>query len=549
MSNNVCRVFISYARVDATIVHRDIIHPLEQANVDVFIDTSTAIGERYPARFLKEIRECDGLVFAISPQSCASPACQGELAYARKRKIPILPIIIAPTSEEAIPRWLTDEINYERREAETEDEVERQRERDRRVARLVSAVATLPRNTRRKRVWQWYGLPLAVLSGMIAVIVLVVIALWAIQVRALPQAIQFNGRNSSIPLDVIEIAPDGVGGVYYTSDVSRSNRAISDLYHLSADQIATPQSDDSGSLIVLWPPDSGLESSIRDMVVDCHGTLWILFSNPDGPTEAAGLGRWTSDGGLQMITDGVAPEDLLIFQYGIALAARCKDGAAGTVDLYIAGYNQVSTNARSTTIRTLHIDPNGTYHLPVPADDDLHYRFDTNFTYCGSRAVPPEIRALVLNAERDLLYVVDYQQGVIEFALSEPYKMAECQTFNGPQYTSLGEVSPMAVVTDGNATIIATSAGLFSFAGNQLFSSGLASQPAHLALGDRFLWSSNPCGVDCPERLLTHNRLWFNEQQPILLASSVTIAELVWDPVGRRTWVATSEGLFAYQDG
>ncbi|SHN75698.1 toll/interleukin-1 receptor domain-containing protein [Cryptosporangium aurantiacum] len=85
------RVFISYAREDRSGVD-EMASDLRHAKMDVWYDARLAGGDPWWTEILRNIRECDTFVFALSEWSMASEACRREYGYARDLRRRVLPV-------------------------------------------------------------------------------------------------------------------------------------------------------------------------------------------------------------------------------------------------------------------------------------------------------------------------------------------------------------------------------------------------------------------------------------------------------------------------
>ena len=87
------RVFISYARHDASDFAEYLVVALELAGFDAFLDRhDIAGGEDWAARLEDLIRQSDTVVFIISPASVASTNCDREVKCTialGKRLVPV----------------------------------------------------------------------------------------------------------------------------------------------------------------------------------------------------------------------------------------------------------------------------------------------------------------------------------------------------------------------------------------------------------------------------------------------------------------------------
>lgn len=89
------KVFISYSRRDQEAVEQ-LVEDLRQVGIDVWHDQALSGGQKWWDNILSQIRECDVFIFALSPASENSEACNRELDYVVKLGRPILPVLVAP---------------------------------------------------------------------------------------------------------------------------------------------------------------------------------------------------------------------------------------------------------------------------------------------------------------------------------------------------------------------------------------------------------------------------------------------------------------------
>jgi TIR domain/SIR2-like domain len=113
-------IFLSYARRDATAVgalHGD----LDRAKQAAWYDRDLEGGERWWDAILGQIRQCDLLVFVLSPDSIRSRACRMELAYAVALQRPILPVMVRDVQVELAPDpiGVTHIVDYRERTSES----------------------------------------------------------------------------------------------------------------------------------------------------------------------------------------------------------------------------------------------------------------------------------------------------------------------------------------------------------------------------------------------------------------------------------------------
>jgi hypothetical protein len=88
-------VFISHSNRDEEAV-RVLIADLERGHQTVWLDQALHGGDTWWQTILKQIRDADVFVFALSNNSQRSKPCRAELDYARALGIPVLPVQIGP---------------------------------------------------------------------------------------------------------------------------------------------------------------------------------------------------------------------------------------------------------------------------------------------------------------------------------------------------------------------------------------------------------------------------------------------------------------------
>lgn len=99
-------IFISYSRHDAEIVN-EIIEDCRSLGHDVWYDKELSGGQSWWNQILKNIRECELVLFVVSKKSNNSTACKREYTYAFELNKRILPIIIDEVSSNLLPPELT----------------------------------------------------------------------------------------------------------------------------------------------------------------------------------------------------------------------------------------------------------------------------------------------------------------------------------------------------------------------------------------------------------------------------------------------------------
>jgi hypothetical protein len=113
-------IFISYARKDRTTAET-LRHDLERARSSVWLDDELTGGQAWWETILGQIRSCELFVFALSPDSLRSKACQAELRYALELKRPLLPVMVRTVSVQLAPAAIADTqiIDYTERTADS----------------------------------------------------------------------------------------------------------------------------------------------------------------------------------------------------------------------------------------------------------------------------------------------------------------------------------------------------------------------------------------------------------------------------------------------
>jgi TIR domain/Protein of unknown function (DUF2510) len=113
-------IFISYARKDRTTAEA-LRHDLERARSSVWLDDELTGGQAWWETILGQIRSCELFVFALSPDSLRSKACQAELRYALDLKRPLLPVMVRAVSIQLAPAAIADTqiIDYTERTADS----------------------------------------------------------------------------------------------------------------------------------------------------------------------------------------------------------------------------------------------------------------------------------------------------------------------------------------------------------------------------------------------------------------------------------------------
>lgn len=99
-------LFISYSRRDLEVVE-DIINDCRSLGHNVWYDKELSGGQSWWNQILKNIRECDLVLFMVSEKSNNSTACKREYTYASQLHKRILPVIVDEVSTNLLPPELT----------------------------------------------------------------------------------------------------------------------------------------------------------------------------------------------------------------------------------------------------------------------------------------------------------------------------------------------------------------------------------------------------------------------------------------------------------
>ena len=89
------KLFVSYSSKDREPV-RALVQDLERARHTVWLDQELRGGDPWWQDILRQIRDCDVFLFAVSSNSLGSKPCRAELGYAQALGIPVLPVQIGP---------------------------------------------------------------------------------------------------------------------------------------------------------------------------------------------------------------------------------------------------------------------------------------------------------------------------------------------------------------------------------------------------------------------------------------------------------------------
>ena len=94
-------VFISYDRESQPLVIT-LANDIKELEYPVWFDNQLSGGQSWWDKILESIRNCDGFVFTLSPQSVESAACKLELEYAQALGKSIIPVLIADGVKESL---------------------------------------------------------------------------------------------------------------------------------------------------------------------------------------------------------------------------------------------------------------------------------------------------------------------------------------------------------------------------------------------------------------------------------------------------------------
>jgi serine/threonine protein kinase len=108
-SRRVWRIFISYSRFQLQAVEA-LAADLESAGHDVWLDRELKQtgGQRWWRQILKQIRECDVFLYALSTESIKSIPCNSEWHYALALNKHVVPIQVADVDIKQMPRELVE---------------------------------------------------------------------------------------------------------------------------------------------------------------------------------------------------------------------------------------------------------------------------------------------------------------------------------------------------------------------------------------------------------------------------------------------------------
>ena len=101
------RLFLSYAREDREVVDQ-LSADLRSLGHTVWIDSRFAGGQPWWDEILRQIRDADVVVAAVSPAWCASRVRRREAEYALSLRKTVLPVSIRAVDMESIPLELAE---------------------------------------------------------------------------------------------------------------------------------------------------------------------------------------------------------------------------------------------------------------------------------------------------------------------------------------------------------------------------------------------------------------------------------------------------------
>jgi peptide/nickel transport system substrate-binding protein len=103
------QIFISYSSKDRELV-KGLADDLELLGHEVWFDSELLRtgGQKWWATILTNLRQCDLFIFALTPNSLASDACQREYRYAYALHKRILPLMLAPVDVPTLPPELQE---------------------------------------------------------------------------------------------------------------------------------------------------------------------------------------------------------------------------------------------------------------------------------------------------------------------------------------------------------------------------------------------------------------------------------------------------------
>jgi hypothetical protein len=100
------RIFISYAHVDYPLVVQ-LVDLLRAGNHDPWFDHRLVVGRDWKEQLREAIVQCDGFLYALTPESVTSEWCQWEMGEAVKLGKPIIPVLLQAKTQvpDALKRY------------------------------------------------------------------------------------------------------------------------------------------------------------------------------------------------------------------------------------------------------------------------------------------------------------------------------------------------------------------------------------------------------------------------------------------------------------
>lgn len=105
------KVYISYARGDATFADRLATALMADERYWAYLDRKDISGEDWQARLVQLIQEADNVVFVISPNSIASKTCNWEIQEAQRLGKRIVPVVLHVVDVKSIPSEIS-KLNF-----------------------------------------------------------------------------------------------------------------------------------------------------------------------------------------------------------------------------------------------------------------------------------------------------------------------------------------------------------------------------------------------------------------------------------------------------
>ncbi len=104
------RFFISYSKTREAVFHLKDELEIIFDHADVWFDQEMRNrgGQAWWDMICDAIRRCDVFLYALSPHTLNSPACDSEYSYARALKRPVLPVVLEPVDSARLPTTLRE---------------------------------------------------------------------------------------------------------------------------------------------------------------------------------------------------------------------------------------------------------------------------------------------------------------------------------------------------------------------------------------------------------------------------------------------------------